>query len=222
MVIVHHVLLDNTKEVKVIHFVDFVLKEPILPLPITLIVYLVIQINIVLQVFQFHHLFLWCNLFIGAHIPIDSSLVSLNTLTQSVTIPDLEDQTTFEYNETFYIFVAPYYFASILFILCIGLGFYYFSKYYLSSREDLSDKIYKIISLSRYIFSLENYQLEKLGIQPSAQIEKRKYYVVSFLLTLLAFLSIIILIIFSVSLLYNIDNLNLSINTSVVPNSVLR
>ena len=148
--------------------------------------------------------------------------VNLNTLTESVIIPNLQDQTSFEYNEMFYIFVAPYYFSSVLFILCLGLGIYFFSKHFLTKNYTWNNRFYQFLSLSRYIFSLENYQLEKLGIKPNDQSETRKYYVVSFLLTLLAFLSLVTLIVFSVSLLYNVDNLNLSVATGVLPNTAMR
>ena len=140
----------------------------------------------------------------------------------TVIFPQFTSQTTFEFNETFYIFFAPYYIISIVFTVLLGIAIYIINKKYLVYHENISNYFYKILALSRFIYSLENYQLEKIGIDSNTSNYKKKYYTVTFLLSLLTTLSIIILIIFSVSLLHNIKGLNLSVLTSVLPTPELK
>ena len=142
---------------------------------------------------------------------------TLNTQTPLITGPS-----TFQFNEAFYLFFAPYFLAGIVFILLLGITMFLITRRCLYSHPVAIERFHSFAKISNFVYFLNPFQLQDLRVDMNNTRDKNKYLVVSFMLLLNTIFSFIVLIIFCVSVTENKGNMNVKVEHSVQPNSLIQ
>lgn len=129
---------------------------------------------------------------------------------------------TFQLNEAFYLFFAPYFLLSSIFVFILGIIIYHICKRELYTHSIRLEKFYKYISIFNWIYSLNSTQLNDLKMDLANKEDKNKYFISLFILIFNTSISLTILIIFCNSLIQNDNNMNVKVERILQSNNLIQ